>query len=186
MGSYEDVNLATFEFFEQFLRLFRGAGPGEIIHLYGHILQPLGECLEVLQGKHCCRHQHSHLLAVVGGFEGSTDSNFRLTKSYIAADKPVHRTSLLHILLHLLCRLHLVGGVFVKERPFQFVLQVSVGRECKALLVTTFCVELYEVSGNVFYSCLRAFLDAFPSPCTEGTETWWLTCVRTSVFAYLI
>ena len=140
----------------------------------------------MLQGKHCCRHQHSYLLAVVGGFEGSADSHFRLTKSYIAADEPVHRTSLLHILLYLLCCLHLVGGVFIEERTFQFVLQISVGRESKTLLVTTFCVKFYEVAGNVFYSCLRTFLDAFPSPCAEGTQTWWLASVGTPVFAYLI
>ena len=140
----------------------------------------------MLQGKYCRWHQYRHLLAVVGGFEGSADSNFRLTKTYIAADEPVHRTSLLHILLYLLCCLHLVGGVFIEERALQFMLQISVGRECKALLVTTFCVKFYEVSGNVFYSCLRTFLDAFPGSCTEGAQTRRFTSVRTSVFAYLI
>ena len=140
----------------------------------------------MLQCQHRRRYEYCHLLAVACSLEGSTDGYLCLAEAHIAAYETVHRAGLFHILLHLLRRLDLVGGVLIEEGAFELVLQIGVGRKGKTLLVPALGIEFDEVAGNVLDARLGTLLDALPRSCAEGAETRCLASIGTAVFAYLI
>ena len=76
----------------------------------------------MLKSQNGRRNQHSHLLAIGRRFEGCTDSDFCLPKTYIAADEPVHNGFCLHVFFHIIGCFLLVWCVFVDETRFQFIL----------------------------------------------------------------
>ena len=79
--------------------------------------------------QHGCGHQHSDLLVVHHGLEGSAQRDLRLAVARIAADQPVHRARLLHILLDCANGIDLIVGLHVGEASLQFLLPLSVDRE---------------------------------------------------------
>ena len=60
-------------------------------------------------------HKHGYLLAVGGGLEGGAYGKFSLAEAYVAADEPVHRAGVLHIVLDGLARGLLIGGILKYE-----------------------------------------------------------------------
>ena len=104
------------------------------------------------------------LLAVGGGLEGGSHSHFRLTEAYVAADKAIHRHRAFHIAFDIGGGFGLIGGVFVEERGFEFVLHIAVGHIGKAFLLLAFGIESDEVACDVFDLVFGAFAQAFPCP----------------------
>ena len=115
---HHDINLSFCQVLKQSLRLGWGASAREVVHSHGKILQTLDKGLVMLERQHGGRYHHCHLLAVGSGFEGSTHGNFRLSKAHITTYQTVHGTRTLHVSLHLLRHLELVGRIFVGERTF--------------------------------------------------------------------
>ena len=132
------------------------------------------------------RHEHGYLLTVGGGLEGGPDSHLGLTEAHITTDKTIHRLCLFHISLHILGCLQLIRGVFVEEACFQFMLQIGVVAEGKALLTTTFRIKLDQVAGDILDMFLGTLLQAFPLSCAECGETRCLAIVLRLVFRHLI
>ncbi len=105
----EDINLALGEVGEYLACLFGGTGARQVVDTHGKIFEALGECVEMLIGKHGGGHEHSGLLAVGGCLECGTDGNLGLAEANVATHKTVHRTRRLHIALYSLCGSKLVG-----------------------------------------------------------------------------
>lgn len=149
VGADQDVYLPLGEVFEDILYLFGGAGAGKIVDPDGEIFQAVAECVEMLVGQHCGRHQHCHLLAVGGRLERRADGDFCLAETDITAYQAVHRAVALHVGLDIAGGRQLVGGVLIDEGCLKFMLQVAVGREAETLLLLAGGVELDEVAGDV-------------------------------------
>ena len=82
-------------------------------------------------------HQHSHLFIVAGSLEGRTYGHLRLTESHITTYQTVHRTTALHIPLHILCGFQLVGGILIEEASLQLMLHEGVVTVCETFLFAT-------------------------------------------------
>ena len=82
--------------------------------------EALAEGAEVLLGEDRRRHQHHHLAALGGRLERRPHRDLGLAVADVAADQPVHRPLGLHVLLHRLDRLELVGRLAVGEARSSF------------------------------------------------------------------
>ena len=116
----------------------------------------------MLIGQHRRGHQHGHLFRVAGRLEGGAYGHLGLAEAHIATHQTVHGLCLLHIVLHIVGGLQLVGGVFIEERCLQLVLQKRVSRESKASFPATGGIEAYQVAGNILELGLRTLLHALP------------------------
>ncbi len=128
------------------------------------------EGLVVLVSQHRGRHQHRHLLAIASSLEGCTDGNLRLAEAHIATHQTVHRSAALHILLHLLRSLTLVGRIFIEEGSLQLMLQITVGTIGESLLPSALGIEFDQVAGDILDSLLSLLLQSVPGTCTQGRQ----------------
>ena len=142
--------------------------------------------MEMLIGQHRCRHQHSHLFRVAGCLERCSHSNLRLAKTHVATDQSVHGSGLLHIGLHVVRGLQLVGGVLIQESCLQFVLQEGVWREGKTLLFPAGGIQLNQVAGNILQFLLGALLHALPLACTQMRKAWRIATILRLILRHLI
>ena len=126
----------------------------------------------MLIGEHGGGDEHRHLLAVVAGLEGGTDGHFGLAEAHIAADKTVHGASRLHVTLHLLGGLELVGRVLEHEAGLQLVLHLRVGTVLEALLFATHRIEGDEVARHVLHLLLGLVAQALPAAMTQFGQGW--------------
>ena len=186
MRTDNDIYLSFLQIAQHILRLLGCAGTRQVVDTYWHILQAALERTVVLVGQYRRRHHHRHLLGVAAGFEGGADGHFGLAEAHVAADQAVHRERLLHIGLHVLRSLQLVGRVLVKERCLKLVLQVAVVAIGKTTLAATLGVKFDQVARNVLDMFLRALLQALPLTSAKGTQARGLAAVLRLVFRHLI
>ena len=83
----------------------------------------------VLLGQNRGRHEHGHLVAGVDRFERGPHRHFGLAEADVAAEQPVHRPRLLHVVLDGGDGGELVGRFAVGKRGVEFLLPGRVGRE---------------------------------------------------------
>ena len=121
----QDVDSALPEGLDRRSLIGRRAEARDVLDREGIVLQPLGEGAVVLLGEDRRRHEHHHLLAVVGGLEGGAQRDLRLAVADVAADQAVHRPRRLHVDLHLLDRLALVGRLAVGPGVLEVALPVA-------------------------------------------------------------
>ena len=140
----------------------------------------------MLEGEHGGGHEHRHLLAVGGGLEGGTHRHLGLAEAHVAAHQAVHGAAALHIGLHVVGGLQLVGGVLVEEAALELMLQIGVGTEREPFHMATLGIELDEVAGDVLDALLRALLHALPRAGAERAQAWRLTAVGPAVFGNLV
>ena len=182
----EDIDASLLELGEDLTRLFGRPRAREILHLHGQVRQALAEGLVMLEGEHGGGHEHRHLLAVGGGLEGGTHRHLGLAEAHVAAHQAVHGAAALHIGLHVVGGLQLVGGVLIEETALQLMLQIGVGTEREPFHMPTLGIEFDEVAGDVLDALLRALLHALPSAGAERAQAWRLTAVGPAVFGYLV
>ena len=124
----------------------------------------------MLEGENGGRNQNSDLLAVRYRLEGRSDSHFGLTESHVSADQTVHRTGILHVLLHRPGGFFLVGRILIHKGRFQFFLQVRVGREGKSLGGLPAGIQADQFLGNILHAGLGAALEVGPGLGTEFVD----------------
>ena len=185
VGTNEDIDLAGGYTLDNGTCLRSRTGTAEIFDAAGHIFQTLLEGLEMLVGQYGGGYQDCHLLVVAGSLEGGTDGHFGFAKAYVATYQTVHGAVAFHIGLHIGCSFALVGGIFVKERGFQLVLQEAVGAEAVAFLLTALRIEADEVAGNVFYLLLGAVFQLFPSASAQLVQPGCLAFLA-FILGYLV
>ena len=171
VGSHEDVYFSFSQIFEQGFGLRWSSRSWKIVYANREILQTLKEGFVVLQSQDGGGHHHSDLLSIGGGFEGSSNGYFGFSKPNISTHQTVHRTRTLHVGLDLLSNLELIGGVFIRERTFEFVLHKAIGREGISLFLTAATIEENEVARNVFQLFLGASFEFLPRSSAERGKT---------------
>ena len=170
MGADQDVHAAVGEAGERLADLGRLAQPRDHLDLEGRVGEALAEGAEVLLGEDRRRHQHHHLLALGGRLVGGPQRDLRLPVADVPADQPVHRPLGLHVGLHGLDRVDLVGGLAVGERALELQLPLAVGLERVSLARLALGVEVQELAGEVAGRAARARLDRVPALRSEGRE----------------
>ena len=113
VGSDEYIYLALLQVSQHLTGLLGCTGTRQIVYTHGHVLQSVAECVVMLECQHRSRHQHSHLLAVGSGLEGSTYGHLGLAEAHVAAYQTIHWAGSFHIRLYVLCSLRLVGRVLI-------------------------------------------------------------------------
>ena len=132
--------------------------------------EALAERAEVLLGEDRRRHQHHHLLALGGRLVRGAQRDLGLAVADVAADQAVHRPLGLHVGLHRLDRVELVGGLAVGERALELELPLAVGLEGVALARLALGVEVEQLAGELARRAARARLDRVPALRPERRE----------------
>ena len=138
MCAYYNIYLALLDLLEHLLCRCGTACAAQVFNGAGELLQALLEREVVLVCEYGRGYKHCHLLAVCGGLEGGAYRDLGLAEAHITAYQTVHRTLALHVPLYLVGSFQLVGCVLIDEACLELVLQVTVGRECEALLLVAF------------------------------------------------
>ena len=170
VGADQDVDLAVGEPGERRLDLGRPAQPRDHLDLEREAAEPLAERAEVLLGEDRRRDQHHHLLALRRRLVGGAQRDLGLAVADVAADQPVHRAVGLHVALHRLDRLDLVGGLAVGEALLEVELPLAVGPERVALARLALGVEVEELAGEHLGGAAGARLDRVPALRAERRE----------------
>ena len=144
--------------------LLRGQEPREHLDPDGIVREALAERLAVLVGEQRRRHEDRDLLAVLHRLERGADRDLGLAEADVAADQAVHRRVALHVGLHRVDRLELVGRLLVRERLLDLVLPRRVGRERVAGSREPPAVEHHELLGDL------ARRGADPAPSTSRSR----------------
>ena len=163
MGAYEYICPACGQISFYLTDFLGGAEPAYIIHLARQIFQTGLECIEMLEGEYRRRHKHGHLLSVADSLESGPYGNFCFSEADISAHQTVHRAGIFHILLHHLCGEFLVGGIFIHEGRFQFVLQIGIRRKSETFGGTALRIKLDKFLRYILYLPFGVGLER--SPC---------------------
>jgi len=115
MCSYHYIQGTGFQPFLDIGYFLCSAESADIIYIAWKILKTVPECIEMLKGKNGRRNKHSDLLAVGNCLECGTYGHLGLSEAHISADKPVHRTIILHVPLDSLHSLLLIRSILVHE-----------------------------------------------------------------------
>ena len=166
----EDVHLALGEALDRLALLGRRAEARHLLDRERVVAQALGEGAEVLLGEDRRRHQHEHLLAVVGRLERGPQRHLRLAVADVAADQAVHRAVGLHVGLDQLDRLALVGRLLVGEGGLELAQPVRVGLERVAAPAAALGVEVEQLAGQLLRGPPGARLDRVPARAAELGE----------------
>ena len=158
----QNVDLAGGQVVGDLPHLFRAFHAAQVLDPHGEFFQPVVERSVMLQGEDRGRNQHGDLFRVGDGLESGADRDLGLAEADVAADQPVHRRAALHILLDQLRGGLLVGRVFVDERGFQLVLQVTVRRICETFARLALGVQRDQLAGDVLDRLFRVQLHALP------------------------
>ena len=129
VGADQDVHAPLGEALDRRFLLGRRAEARDVLERERVVGQALGERPVVLLGEDRRRHQHQHLLALVGRLERRPQRDLGLAVADVAADQPVHRPRRLHVGLDQLDRLALVGRLGEREALLELALPVGVGPE---------------------------------------------------------
>ena len=121
----------------------------------------------MLQREDRRRHQHHHLLAVGRGLEGSAQRHLGLAVADIPAHEPVHRPWRLHVGLHELDRLSLIGGLAEGEALLELPLPVRVGGKRMAGAPPALCVQREQLARKLLGGAARARLHRLPARAPE-------------------
>ena len=167
MRSNNNVNFSFLKFWKYLLLPGRLFMTGQVFDIAWKTFQPWWKCFVMLKCKNSSRHKNCCLLAVRSWFECSPYSYFGFPEPDIAADKPVHGMRRLHIFLHWLGCWKLIRGIFIKEWSLKFTLQVRIRRKWIPVRGHSFCIELYQVPGNILYPAFCILLHLLPGSRTK-------------------
>ena len=170
VGADQYVDLPLRKILQQLRPLFPLPCRIEVIDPHGEVLEPFLEGVVVLVGKHGRRHHHRHLLAICARLKCRPHGDLRLAESDIPTDQAVHRHRRLHIRLHLLRSLLLIGRILVHKGGLQLLLQVGVGAKGEALHLQPLGVELDQVAGDLLDLLLRLILQPIPGAAAQLIE----------------
>ena len=142
----------------------RGSDPDRVVG------QTLLEGVTVLLRKDGGGREHRHLLPVLDRLEGRSDRDLGLAVPDVAAHESIHGLVGLHVPLHVLGGLALIGRVFVEERGLHLHLPTRVGGERVAGRVFAARVQLQELTGHLLDGLLGLLAQGLPSLAPDPVE----------------
>ena len=162
VGADDHVDFSPLQLFEDLRLLLGRAEPGKDLHLDGETFEPLGNSLVMLPGQYRGGHQQGALLGIRDAFEGRPQSHLGFAEAYVAAQQPVHRLLLLHILLDLLDAPELVLRFLVLEPGLKIPLPAGIRRKRVALQLHPLGVKLDQLLGDVLHRAANPGLGLLP------------------------
>ena len=120
MSTDYNIALSCGKVFNSFFLFFLRAETGEQFNIYPERFKPFGNCLIVLEGKNCCRHNNRNLFSRSYRLKYSAHCNFCFTEADITTNKPVHRLFAFHICFNVIYCFHLVRSFGVFKSFFHF------------------------------------------------------------------
>ena len=145
----DDVDRAVLHALEHRARLGGVGEPGQPLDRDREAGHPLGERLQVLVGQQRRRHQDRGLFTVLDGLERRPHRDLGLAVTDVAADHPVHRDGLLHVVLDLGDGGELVDGLGEPERILHLGLPRGVGAERVAGRRLSLGVQRHQLGGDL-------------------------------------
>ncbi len=170
MGADDDVDLACEDSLEHVPLLLERREPGERPDREGKLGEPRLEAAAVLLGEHGRRHEHRHLVARLDRLEGGPHRHLRLAEADVAAEEPVHRPGLLHVVADRLGRGELVGRLVERKRLLELPLPGRRRREGDARAARAGRLEADHVARHVGHGVADGLLLLFPGLAAELGE----------------
>ena len=159
----------------------RSTEPGQHVDPHREILHPLDKRIIMLLGQNRGGHQVNHLLAVLDRLKGCPQRHLGLAVSHIAADKPVHNPSALHIRLHRVNGIQLVVRLIVREQFLKLPLPHRVMAVLESGLFLSGSIKLNQVLGNLLDRPFYPGLGLAPLRTSQLVKLWLLG-IRARVF----
>ena len=131
MGADENVHRSLCGLQQCRALLGRRPKTADHVHSQSKGCKSAGEGLIVLLGQNRGRHENRHLFAAHHGFEGSPQSDFRLTEADIAAKQAIHGLRLLHVRLDFSHCGQLIRRFLERKSIFEFHLPRCIRQKCK-------------------------------------------------------
>ncbi len=170
MSADHDVDLAFAQAIEDVFDLLIGFETRDAFDFEGIAREARTKGAFVLFSEDGGGHEHGDLLAEFSGFEGSADGEFGFAKAHVAAEEAVHGAFGVHVAFDFLQRGELVGGFFVGELFFEFVLPICVVGVAGAWEVFACGADAEEFAREVFDAFGDAILLVLPLLAAEGAE----------------
>ena len=167
MGADQDVHAPFGKTLHGGFLLGRRAKPRDVLQRDRVVGQPLGERPVVLLGEDRRRHQHQHLLALVGGLERGPQGHLGLAVADISADQPVHRPRRLHVRLDQLDRLALVRRLGEREALLELPLPVGVDPERVPRAALSLGVQAQQLARQLLHRAPCSGLHRLPAGAAE-------------------
>ena len=167
VGADEDVDLALGEGLDGRALLALRAEARDVLDRERVLVQALGEGAVVLLRQDRRRHEHQHLLAVLGGDEGRAQRDLGLAVADVAADEPVHRARGLHVGLDRVDGVALVRGLAVGEGLLELRQPFGLHVEGVAGAALALGVELEQLARHLLGRLAGARLHALPGRAAE-------------------
>src|SRR5262245_51595783 len=101
MCADEYFDLTLLKLFKCFFFFFRRSEAIDIINGNREIFQAVRKCLVMLKSEDGGRHQDGSLFAIDTGLKCRSYGHLCLSKTYIAANQPIHWRSRFHIFLYI-------------------------------------------------------------------------------------
>ena len=156
VGSDNDIGNTVFYILQRLLHDRCRNVSGKKHNLQRRIADTLFEVVIVLLCKKCRRREHECLPSVLYAFVYCSKSNFRLTESYVAAQKSIHRDLAFHVALYVLDRSELIVSLDIREILFEFCLPDVIRSACKTLVRTADRIKFNEVKSDALDGIFRA------------------------------
>ena len=129
VGADDNVDEPPLQLRHNLLLLLRGAEAGEQLDRHRVVAHPGGDRLVMLPGEDGRRAEDCALFAVQHALKGRPERHLGLAETDVAAEQPLHRHRLFHILFNLPDAPQLVVGLLVLEMLLKVPLHLVVGRE---------------------------------------------------------
>ena len=149
MRADEDVHVAGAEVGEHLLDLGRRPEPRDRLDPHREVAEAVSERAAMLLGEDGGRRQHQHLAAAGDGLECAPQRDLGLAEADVAADQPVHRALLLHVLGDRVDRTLLVVGLLEGEAGLQPGHHLVVAGERRPGDALPACVQREQLAGQL-------------------------------------
>ena len=144
----QDVDPALLEVAHRCRNRLRRPEPRRHLDPQRVVAEALRERAEVLLGEDRRGDQEHHLLAIGRRLERGAEGDLGLAVPHVAADQAVHRPRLLHVRLHLVDGLELIGRLLVREGALEVDLPVGVLRKPVPGATAALGVQVDQLAGE--------------------------------------
>ena len=161
MSSYRDERFTRSKSVQRSLYLLGRLQSADKFDVDTEFLKTVYRGIVMLSCKNCRGTEYYRLLIVTYRLEYCPQRNLRFSVTYVAAEKPVHNDTSLHIRLYLLHRRNLVGRRSIGKSVLEILLQIVVFLIFIAVLCLSLRIQIEQVNRHSLNRSLDALFDFF-------------------------
>ena len=129
----------------------------------------------MLVSKNGCGRQHRGLLAFHDRFESSAHCDFGFAVTYVSAQKAIHRSRFLHVMLYIFDCRFLIGSQDIFKPIFKLALPGCVGSESITTYKFALRIQSQEFVSHVAHCALRFGFGLLPAKSSQAIQRWLMT-----------